>query len=107
MKLTRSQGGCCRSHPAKQWRTQSLNYTKDMTVYLSKLKQGSTITFEQEKGRRVFLFVIEGRLNLSNEIEDGAVLYKRDSARIVNETKLKLEGEHEATETFFMLIDLP
>ncbi|REE91649.1 hypothetical protein A8990_104157 [Paenibacillus taihuensis] len=80
---------------------------QNMTVYLSKLKQGSTITFKQEEGRRVFLFVIEGRLSLSNEIKEGAILYKRDSARIVNETKLKIEGEHEAAETFFMLIDLP
>ncbi|SDW09923.1 pirin family protein [Paenibacillus sp. CF384] len=80
---------------------------QDMTVYLSKLKQGSTITFEQKQGRRVFLFVIEGCLSLSNEIGEGAALYKRDSARIVNETNLTLEGVHEQTETFFMLIDLP
>nr|WP_240548247.1 pirin family protein [Paenibacillus lignilyticus] len=80
---------------------------QDMTVYLSKLKAGTNVTFKQQPGRKVFLFVIEGRLKVADEKDATILLSRRDSARIVNETALKLVGDHEADETFFMLIDLP
>ena len=53
---------------------------QDMTVYLSKLKAGTTLTFKQGPDRRVFLFVIEGRLKVSNASEEGALLSRRDWA---------------------------
>ncbi|MCM3629099.1 pirin family protein [Paenibacillus glycanilyticus] len=80
---------------------------QDMTVYLSKLNVGTKVTFKQKPGRRVLLFVIEGRLKVVDESEACKLLSKRDSARIVNETLLRLEGEQGEDETFFMLIDLP
>ncbi|MBM7569051.1 pirin family protein [Paenibacillus sacheonensis] len=80
---------------------------QDMTVYLSKLKAGSGIAFNQQPGRRVFLFVIEGSLNVTDESDAVTLLNRRDSARIENETFLQLEGDRDTEETFFMLIDLP
>lgn len=80
---------------------------QDMTVYLSKLKAGTAVTFNQQPGRRVFVFVIEGELSVAGEKDAGTSLSRRDSARIVDETLLKLEGEQDADETFFLLIDLP
>ncbi|REE91661.1 hypothetical protein A8990_104169 [Paenibacillus taihuensis] len=80
---------------------------QDMTVYLSKLEASSTLSFKQQPGRKVFLFVIEGRLEVAGTNDAKTLLSRRDSARIVNETVLKLEGAQGADETFFMLIDLP
>ncbi|SDW09488.1 pirin family protein [Paenibacillus sp. CF384] len=80
---------------------------QDMTVYLSKLKPGSTVSFQQQPGRKVFLFVIEGQLEVAGTNDATTLLSRRDSARIVNKTSLRFEGVQEAEETFFMLIDLP
>jgi quercetin 2,3-dioxygenase len=73
---------------------------QDLTIYLSNLEAGETIVFQQEKGRRVFLFVIEGELTLT----DTTTLYRRDSARITETPQLKLAAN---VDSRFMLIDLP
>ncbi|QRG66334.1 pirin family protein [Brevibacillus choshinensis] len=72
---------------------------QDMTIYLSRLEQGRELSFEQEEGRRVFLFVIEGKLAVN-----GHELGKRDTARIQDVSELAITALDEA---FFMLIDLP
>lgn len=73
---------------------------QDMTIYLSKLKQGDRLSFRQEEGRRVFMFVIEGHL----VIDEQTGLSKRDTARIEELHELILYAEEDV---FFMLIDLP
>jgi redox-sensitive bicupin YhaK (pirin superfamily) len=73
---------------------------QDMTIYLSELEAGQSVTFGQPEGRRIFAFVIEGDVKLNNEIELG----KRDSARITDVSKLQLAS---AEGSMFMLIDLP
>lgn len=73
---------------------------QDLTIYLSDLETGHELNFEQEAGRRIFLFVIEGELVL-NEDE---MLQKRDSARITDIHALRIKADKD---TRFMLIDLP
>ncbi|HWO98213.1 MAG TPA: pirin family protein [Bacillus sp. (in: firmicutes)] len=73
---------------------------QDLTIYLSDLDTEHGLTFQQEAGRRIFLFVIEGELVL-NEKE---VLQKRDSARITDLQTLRIKANKD---TRFMLIDLP
>lgn len=72
---------------------------QDMTIYLSRLEKDKVISFQQEEGRRVFLFVIEGRLTV-----EGIPLGTRDTARIEALSKITIAADEEA---FFMLIDLP
>lgn len=72
---------------------------QDLTLYLSKLDAGKELVFEQAEGRRIFLFVIEGSINV-NETRLG----KRDTARIESLSELRIAAEENA---FLMLIDLP
>ncbi|WP_308639191.1 pirin family protein [Paenibacillus silvisoli] len=73
---------------------------QDLTLYLSELDAGRSISFQQEPGRRIYLFVLDGDLTLNHE----HILNKRDSARITELTDLELKTESGA---HFMLIDLP
>ena len=73
---------------------------QDLTLYLSELEAGQALTFRQEAGRRIYLFVIEGDLTLNGEQPLG----KRDAARISGEEELSLQTAAGAS---FMLIDLP
>ncbi|MFM9330151.1 pirin family protein [Paenibacillus mesotrionivorans] len=73
---------------------------QDLTLYLSELEAGQTLTFRQEAGRRIYLFVIEGELTLNGEEQLG----KRDAARISGVEELNLNTAAGAS---FMLIDLP
>ncbi|MEW9673864.1 pirin family protein [Ammoniphilus sp. 3BR4] len=72
---------------------------QDLTLYLSELEEGKTLTFTQEN-RKIFLFVIEGDVTLNEQTQ----LKKRDSARITDLTELKIVGNSHAK---LMLIDLP
>ncbi|MBW7476090.1 pirin family protein [Paenibacillus oenotherae] len=73
---------------------------QDLTLYLADLDAGHALTFSQEAGRRIYLFVIEGDLTLNKEHS----LSKRDAARITDVTQLAIESSSGAS---FMLIDLP
>ena len=73
---------------------------QDLTIYLSDLETGKTMTFTQAEGRRIFLFVIEGALTVNGN----TLLNKRDSARITNMHELTLTT---SSQSRFMLIDLP
>jgi len=72
---------------------------QDLTLYLSKLDGGNTLTFEQKAGRYIYVFVIDGELTLGGE-----QLNKRDAARITDVTNLEIASGNGA---HFMLIDLP
>ncbi|MFS0820877.1 pirin family protein [Bacillus sp. 1P02SD] len=71
----------------------------DVTLYLSKLDAGEEIFYQQEQGRKMYVFVIDGELVLNNDV----VVGQRDSARITELTELTLKS---TKETFFLLIDL-
>lgn len=72
---------------------------QDLTIYLSDLEEKVELTFQQEKNRRIFLFVIEGEIHVNDTI-----INKRDSARITETPTLKIMAN---TDSRFMLIDLP
>jgi redox-sensitive bicupin YhaK (pirin superfamily) len=73
---------------------------QDMTIYLSDLTPGKTLTFSQPAGRKVFLFVLYGELTVNGD----ALLKRRDAARIEDETELRLVSSEAAR---VVLIDLP
>ncbi|MCA0756191.1 pirin family protein [Paenibacillus sp. N4] len=72
---------------------------QNMTIYLSKLEQGKQLPYETAEGRKLYLYVIEGRLNVL-----GQALSEGDTAQIEQVGALELEA---AESVFFMLIDLP
>lgn len=78
---------------------QVASINQDLTIYLSRLERRNELSFHQEAGRRVFLFIIEGELEVS-----GHVLETRDTARIQNVPHLQLAAKEDTT---YMLIDLP
>lgn len=71
----------------------------DVTLYLSRLEAGKELSYQQEQGRKMYVFVMEGELVLNNDFIAG----KRDSARISDVDKLNLKA---IQESFFLLIDL-
>ncbi|WP_328804606.1 pirin family protein [Paenibacillus apii] len=72
---------------------------QDMTIYLGRLFGGQLLTFHQDAGRRIFVYVIEGSLEVS-----GSKLNSGDSARIEEEESVRLAASEP---TFVILIDLP
>ncbi|WP_152396490.1 pirin family protein [Paenibacillus guangzhouensis] len=72
---------------------------QDMTIYLSDLDAGQSLSHATTADRKTFVFVLEGDVTLNGE----AKLGKRDSARIADITTLQIEASHDAR---FMLIDL-
>jgi len=73
---------------------------QDLTLYLSELEGGHSLTFNQEAGRKIFLFVIEGEVTLNGQHP----MKRRDSARVTEVEELKIEAGSDAK---LMLIDLP
>jgi redox-sensitive bicupin YhaK (pirin superfamily) len=72
---------------------------QNMTIYLSDMQAGQRLTFSQEAGRRIYLFVIEGDLDVQGE-----KLSRRDAARITELSEVELFTEKGVR---LMLIDLP
>ncbi|WP_203364103.1 pirin family protein [Bacillus sp. REN10] len=73
---------------------------QDLMIYLSEIDKGKTVQFEQPAGRRVFLMVLEGNVQVNGQYELGT----RDSARITNVPALTIEAKENVQ---LMLIDLP
>ncbi|EPZ52538.1 pirin family protein [Alicyclobacillus acidoterrestris] len=73
---------------------------QDMTIYLTDLAIGETRSYETTSTRRMFLFVIDGDIQVGDETE----LHKRDSARITELSKLEVRA---TSPSRLMLIDLP
>lgn len=82
-------------------RSESIvDIAQDMTIYLGRAAAGQELSFRQEAGRRVFIYVIEGRMALQWD----KVLSPGDSARIEGISGLALAAEQDA---LVMVIDLP
>lgn len=80
-------------------REGALSIHQDVTVYLSRLDAGRSLTHEQEEGRLMYLFLIEGRVKLDGQHDMKA----GDTARITDLTRISIEAEEDA---HFMLMDL-
>ncbi|MFY0741273.1 pirin family protein [Solibacillus silvestris] len=73
---------------------------QDVTLYLSKIDAEKEIRFQQEEGRKIYVFVIEGEVSLNGDV----TLQRRDDARITELHSLTLKAKQDA---FILLIDLP
>ncbi|MCD9023997.1 pirin family protein [Cohnella silvisoli] len=73
---------------------------QDMTIYLSDPSAGKPLTFNQPAGRKAFLFVLEGEVNVNGETN----LERRDAARIEDVPELTIVSPNGAR---ILLIDLP
>lgn len=73
---------------------------QDLTIYMSRLDAGKQLTFDQEPGRKMYVFLIEGELTLNGEHK----LSRRDAARISDVTHLEIAAGQDA---HFMFMDLP
>ncbi|EKN70372.1 Pirin-like protein [Neobacillus bataviensis LMG 21833] len=73
---------------------------QDVTLYLSKLDSDKELHFQQEAGRKIYLFIIEGEISLNSDV----TLQKRDDARITDLHELTLQAKQDSS---FLLIDLP
>ena len=73
---------------------------QDATLYLSELEPGKSLTFAQDRGRRTYLFLIDGEVAVNGSHR----LVRGDAARIVEETALRFET---SAGSKFLLIDLP
>lgn len=78
---------------------KTVSIHQDLTLYLSELDAGQTLSFRQEPGRRIYIFVMEGDVVLNGEH-----LGRRDAARISQLESLSITTSAGAS---FMLIDLP
>jgi len=86
---------------SNRMRSENIAYIhQDLTIYMSNLNTGKKLTFNQENGRKIYVFVIEGNLSLNEQYQ----LKRRDAARITDLTRLDLSSQEGAS---FMLIDLP
>lgn len=77
---------------------EALKINQDVTVYLSCLEPGAHLSHHQDKNRRIYLFVINGELQL-----DQHYLRKGDTARITERHHITISS-HKGAE--LMLIDL-
>ena len=77
---------------------------QDATIYTSLLAPGQSATQKLAEGRRAYIFVISGNLNLNGE-----TFGPGDQARVTNERELQLSAASGpgATAADFLLLDLP
>ena len=82
----------------------SVQIHQDATIYTSLLAPGQSATQKLAGGRRAYIFVISGNLNLNGEM-----LGPGDQARVTNERELQLSAVSGpgATAADFLLLDLP
>jgi len=72
---------------------------QDATLYVSTLRPQDQLSHQLSSGRRAYLFVIEGEIEIN-----GQTLERGDQARIVEESALSLSARQPAE---IILIDLP
>ncbi|TDF96613.1 pirin family protein [Paenibacillus piri] len=74
---------------------------QDLTIYMSRLEAGQSLSYEQQDGRSMYVYLIEGTaaLNADNRLN------RRDAARITDTAALTVHNGSE--ESLLLLIDLP
>ena len=77
----------------------TLTIDQDATVYVSSLEAGKDVTHTAKPGRRAYLFVIDGQVELN-----GTRLEAGDQGRIAEETSLNVKALKDSE---VLLIDLP
>jgi quercetin 2,3-dioxygenase len=59
-----------------------------------------TLNFQQEEGRKVYIFTIEGEISINKD----SILKSQDAARITDIHEITIQANQDS---FFLLIDLP
>ena len=77
----------------------TLKIDQDAAIYLSTLPAGKRVEHELAAGRKAYLFVVNGKIELN-----GKSFSTGDQARIDNETRLEIVGKDESE---IILLDLP
>jgi redox-sensitive bicupin YhaK (pirin superfamily) len=77
----------------------TLTIDQDASIYLSQLQPGQSVTHASKEGRKAYLFVMKGELEVN-----GRKVSKGDQARIDNEISLQIRA---ITECELILLDLP
>lgn len=77
----------------------ALAIDQDATIYLSSLAAGQQVTHTSPAGRKAYLFVIDGEVQLN-----GVTLATGDQARIADETRFTIAATKNAE---LILLDLP
>jgi len=93
--------------PAESGNTNgAVKIHQDATIYASVLRTGDSVTHELGGGRRAYLFVVNGEVELNGQVLSRGPerLGAGDQARIVDESKLVLTGKSDAE---LLLLDLP
>lgn len=72
---------------------------QDASMYVSSLGAGGQVEHVLGRGRKAYLFVIDGRISVN-----GKQMYEQDAARIEDEDKLAIKADKNAE---LILIDLP
>lgn len=91
--------GCFRVVASPDGRDGSVHINQDTTLYASKLNQGETARLTLAPGRRAYLQVAQGEVELK-----GVVMRRGDGAEISQETEIALTGIHAAE---ILVFDLP
>jgi quercetin 2,3-dioxygenase len=78
---------------------QALHIHQDAAIYISSLAPGSSVEHQLAKGRKAYVFVIEGRAKLN-----GSAVQTRDAARVEDESKVAIQADRP---TELILLDLP
>jgi redox-sensitive bicupin YhaK (pirin superfamily) len=78
---------------------QALHIHQDALIYISSLTPGSHVEHTLAKDRKAYVFVIEGRVKLNNN-----VMETRDAAKIENDNILSIQADRP---TELILLDLP
>lgn len=77
----------------------AVHINQDATFYVSSLKPGNGVEHSLEKGRRAFVYVIDGEIELNGETFEAG-----DQARITETGKIEIRGLKPSE---IILIDLP
>jgi hypothetical protein len=97
--------------PAGKNSNGAVSIQQDATIYTSLLEPGQGVTHSLGSGRRAYIFVIDGKLNVNGSPRtfsvNGQTLGKGDQARISAESELKLAAADAKTAVDFLLLDLP
>jgi hypothetical protein len=78
----------------------SLHIDQDATIYVGRLQTGQNVAHHTASGRKAYLFLISGALDLN-----GQAMNAGDQARIDNETELTLRAESDSELILLDMLD--
>jgi redox-sensitive bicupin YhaK (pirin superfamily) len=78
---------------------QALHIHQDATIYVSSLSPGSKVKHRIGEGRKAYVFVIDGKIQLNNNS-----MQTRDAAKVEQEDKVSIHADRP---TELILLDLP